>query len=392
MKLSNKALVKLAYAYPGTNKQDIRWDEAQPAFGVRIYPTGSMSYVVAYRELGKSRITAFAKTSDLSVEDARRRAQELLTQARTGQRTVRVHSTRGLSVEKLFETYKELRIDQMKSGDQEEARIRRRILPTWGKARVQDIGPTEVMKLHREITDAGSPVEANRVVETWRRMINRGKEWRLLPADFENPVDLVQLNTEQARQRWVDPGEMPDLLRGIMTIESVYSRSALLLYLLIGLRKRQLLSLRREGLDHHMRQQWVGPFKSEEGYWLPLPDLAYELLCALPEVEGNPYFFVGRKRGHHLVNIYRSWRGAKWEAEINDVTIHDLRRTLGSWLANNGASLELIGAVLNHRDKEATAIYARFHQSTVQVALNQNAERIRALLAPDAQRRKLIRR
>ena len=41
------------------------------------------------------------------------------------------------------------------------------------------------------------------------------------------------------------------------------------------------------------------------------------------------------------------------------VTLHDLRRTLGSWQAKTGASLAIIGKSLNHKSMQATAIYAR---------------------------------
>jgi integrase len=38
--------------------------------------------------------------------------------------------------------------------------------------------------------------------------------------------------------------------------------------------------------------------------------------------------------------------------------IHDLRRTVGSWLVRDGASLHLVGSVLNHKDQKTTAGHA----------------------------------
>lgn len=46
-------------------------------------------------------------------------------------------------------------------------------------------------------------------------------------------------------------------------------------------------------------------------------------------------------------------------AELSDLRIHDLRRTLGSWQAKTGASMVIIGKSLNHKSQQATAIYAR---------------------------------
>ena len=44
---------------------------------------------------------------------------------------------------------------------------------------------------------------------------------------------------------------------------------------------------------------------------------------------------------------------------IDDVRLHDLRRTVGSWLAQAGNSLHLIGRVLNHSNASTTQVYAR---------------------------------
>jgi integrase len=54
----------------------------------------------------------------------------------------------------------------------------------------------------------------------------------------------------------------------------------------------------------------------------------------------------------------------------NGVTLHDLRRTLGSWQAKTGASLAIIGKSLNHKSQQATAIYARLDLDPVRASVN----------------------
>jgi integrase len=61
----------------------------------------------------------------------------------------------------------------------------------------------------------------------------------------------------------------------------------------------------------------------------------------------------------HLHDLKRAWDRIRVRAGIHNVRFHDLRRTVGSWLAASGESLHLIGKVLNHRDVSTTAIYAR---------------------------------
>lgn len=67
---------------------------------------------------------------------------------------------------------------------------------------------------------------------------------------------------------------------------------------------------------------------------------------------------------------------------MNDVTIHDLRRTLGSWLAADGAGLPLIGKALGHSNPASTAIYARLNLDPVRVMLEKNAQLMFGPVAP----------
>ena len=57
-------------------------------------------------------------------------------------------------------------------------------------------------------------------------------------------------------------------------------------------------------------------------------------------------------------------------AKLADVRIHDLRRTLGSWQAKQGASLAIIGKSLNHKNQNTTAIYARLDLDPIRESVN----------------------
>ena len=54
----------------------------------------------------------------------------------------------------------------------------------------------------------------------------------------------------------------------------------------------------------------------------------------------------------------------------NGVTLHDMRRTLGSWQANTGASMVIIGKSLNHTSLQATQVYARLSDDPVRQSVN----------------------
>ena len=84
----------------------------------------------------------------------------------------------------------------------------------------------------------------------------------------------------------------------------------------------------------------------------------------------------GARAGQPLNNIDKAWRRIRKRAKLEDVRIHDLRRTFGSHLAQDGASLHLIGTILNHRDPSTTAVYAHFQRQHELSALDRHAERI----------------
>jgi hypothetical protein len=69
----------------------------------------------------------------------------------------------------------------------------------------------------------------------------------------------------------------------------------------------------------------------------------------------------------------QAWARIRKAAGVPDLQVHDLRRTLGSWLAASGYSLPLIGRALNHSNVSTIAIYARLNLDPVRQALEQNA-------------------
>ena len=116
--------------------------------------------------------------------------------------------------------------------------------------------------------------------------------------------------------------------------------------------------------------------KADRAHHGPLSEPALKILGELPHTADNPYIFPGRNPGAAMVNIERPWYRIRDAAGLKDVRLHDLRRTVGSWLAQQGNSLHLIGRVLNHSNLTTTQVYAHFGEDHVRVALEHHAERL----------------
>jgi hypothetical protein len=84
----------------------------------------------------------------------------------------------------------------------------------------------------------------------------------------------------------------------------------------------------------------------------PLSRAAIVRLKTIPKVADNPFIICGAIPGKPLAYLDAMWRRIRNETGFHDLRIHDLRRTVGSSLVRDCASLYLVGAVLNHKDQK----------------------------------------
>ena len=74
-------------------------------------------------------------------------------------------------------------------------------------------------------------------------------------------------------------------------------------------------------------------------------------------------------------DIKKPWARIRKAAGLEDIRLHDLRRTVGSWMAQAGVPLQVIGQVLNHTHPDVTRIYARLAENQSREALDAFAEK-----------------
>ena len=84
----------------------------------------------------------------------------------------------------------------------------------------------------------------------------------------------------------------------------------------------------------------------------------------------SEYVFPGNGKSGHLEEPKKGWDRILSRAGIEDLRIHDLRRTLGSWQARTGTSLAIIGKSLNHKSHASTLVYARLDLDPVRDSVN----------------------
>lgn len=361
--------------------RDVLWDTEIPGFGLRLYPSGRKAFILSYRFEGRKRLVQLGDYGqNLTVELARKKARKDYLKIADDEQDYdplreRQREAKAETVIEFCDLYVARHASRKKTRHDDERRIEKHLKPAWGSRKVKSIKRGDVATLHHKIGET-APYEANRLLALIRKMWNLAVDWGVLDETAPNPAQRIKPFKEKARDRWVTPQELPELAKAIDQEPNVYARAGIWLYLLTGMRRSELLTLKWTDVDLERREIRLGDTKQDKPHYVPLAPPVVEILESVPRQDGNPHVLCGQKQGHHLVNIDKAWRRVRRAAGVEDVRLHDLRRTVGSWLAQNGADLHLIGRVLGHSQVSTTAVYARFAQDHVRKALEDHAERV----------------
>lgn len=316
----------------------------------------------------------------LKVDQARDKAKQFLVGLINGvnplsqQRKVK----QGTLIKDLCLAYIERHASNKKSGKDDVSRIDRFIMPAWGNQQIINIKRSDVVAIHTNLGNQGK-YQANRVYSLLSKMFNLARVWGFVPEEHINPCFGIEKFKEEKRDRFVSQDEFPKLADAINQEHNQAVVSAIWLYLLTGVRKDELLTLKWVDVDFIRKEIKLTDTKNGKNHYVPLSNAAIDILNQIPHIEGNPFVIIGKNDGQHLVNIDKPWQRIRKMAGLEDVRLHDLRRTVGSWLAQSGNSLHLIGNVLNHSNQSTTAIYARFGQDSTRDALEQHGKLITSM-------------
>ena len=344
-------------------------DQDLPGFALRV-TKGARTFIVERRikgRLHKAKVGAFG---EYTVEGAREAARDILGKLSRGEP---LSSHRGdLTFGEFADLYLEKYAIRKRSYRNEVLHIDKH-LSHWRGWKLSAITRKDVAMLHAKI-GKDRPVGANRVLSLVRAMFKLAIAWGLYQG--ESPASHISMFPEQSRDRFIQPHELPKLFEVMKQEPNPYIKTAFMMSLLTGARRSEVLTAQWSDLDLAVKVWRIPQTKSGQWHLLPLPGPLVQILAELPRVFGNPYVFVGRHGKGHLKNISKAWRKIREKAGIPDVRIHDLRRSLGSWLAGSGISLTIIGKILNHSQPSTTAIYGRLHLEPLREVLEANASKM----------------
>jgi integrase len=359
------------------------FDRATPGFGLRITSGGHRSWICLYRHKGDKRRYTIGTYPQLGLADARERAKEILRRAAKGDDPAaeKKRERRAETFRELVALYLEHHAKAKKRSWRADHNILYRdLIPRFGARKAAEITRRDMLDVLRAIKARGAPIQANRTLEIARKLFN----WAIGEELVErNPCDHIgKLSPENQRTRVLTDEEIR-ILWAVLDTRSPLVAGAYRLLLATGQRSIEVMGARRDEIGDD--GWWTIPSgrvknKTEHRVWLN--DIARRALADIePYNRGSEYLFPSPDGGH-VRWVQKTHQRLRQKAKLDDFTIHDIRRTVASLMAAAGVNRLTVGKVLNHKEREITAVYDRYsYAREIRHALDTWSTRLKEILA-----------
>lgn len=356
---------------PAKSKRAYYYDTKTRGLGMSVTSTGSKSFIVYRWVNGKPERVLLGRYPDLSIEQARGKAAEINARIAQGENPNdgRRSKCAELTLEDLFNEYMERHAKlHKKTWKADEGQFQRH-LSHWKQRKLSTIQKNDIQKLHQHLGHTSGIYEANRLLSLLNILFNKAIVFGLW--DKINPTHGIKKFRETSRDRFLQPCELPNFFKALVEEPSDLIRDYILLSLLTGARKSNVLSMRWEDIYFETSEWYIPKTKNGSPHTVTLTQEAMVILMQRKnqQIESTPFVFPGTGVKGHLVEPKKGWKRVIDRANIKNLRPHDLRRTLGSWQAREGASLTIIGKSLNHKSPVSTAIYARLDLDPVRLSV-----------------------
>ena len=252
-------------------------------------------------------------------------------------------------------------------------RIFRRHFQQWSARLAESLTRKEIRAWYASL--AHTPSVANTALTFLRSGYNLAIECELLTGG--NPAVGIKRYRETQRERFLSVDELHRFMSGLPSLP-LKPQAFLSILVFTGCRNGEARLMRWADVDLHTRL-WRKPrTKTGVSHCVPLPVQVIETLSRVPRT--SAWVFPGANgQPWSRAGVEKTWGQIRRRWELDDVTLHDLRRSCASYLAISGENLPTIQNVLNHRSLSPTSIYARLNTKAVDRALQAQADRICSL-------------
>ncbi|MDE8652208.1 tyrosine-type recombinase/integrase [Novosphingobium album (ex Liu et al. 2023)] len=303
------------------------WDSELKGFGVRIGVGGVKTFVAKYLAEGggrraPQRFYSIGRVGALTVEQARRRAKEIIGAAANGQDPAldRNGKRQERTVAELIDLYESEGCYIQRGKRQGEpmkpltkkytmARLRHHVVPLLGRKRVTEIGAAEIERFFRDVENGktvknektgprtriivkGGSGAARKVFRDFSAVLSFAKRFSLIES---NPCEkAVVKKTDNARTRFLSLDELRRFGAACDALEKEGANPKALniarLWALTGCRRQEIVELKWAEVDFDSGLITLDDTKTGQST-RPLPIAAIALLRNLERVDGTDYVF-----------------------------------------------------------------------------------------------------
>ena len=249
----------------------------------------------------------------------------------------------------------------------------------------------DVHDLHRKLRT--KPATGNRLLQVCSNLFvhaARAGHWSK-PNPTLDPITgrTIKKHHVESRSRWLTTSEAARVLAFAATDCDPW-RDFWPLLLMTGVRVSDLREMRWSELDlRDGKATWSVPItKNGDPHIAPLVSQAVEILRArlgrapktgtgARERPASPWVFPMKEDATRCIcDCDHAWARVKEHTGIDDIRIHDIRRTGGSWGTQADAPLPAVGSFLGDKSINAVAVYARTDSSAARRVAEAIAARI----------------
>ncbi|MFC1659684.1 tyrosine-type recombinase/integrase [Pseudomonadota bacterium] len=354
-------------------------DTKEKGLSFYITSNGVKTFYIRKRVNGKDEKIIIGNYPDLSVENARKQAS--IVKGKIAQGINPNDEKNKLNKEivfgDLFEQYLSRYSKKHKKTWKYDEREIKRFCNNWFKRKISRITNQDIRFLHEKMGKENGYYQANRFLAVLKSLFNKAIEWGW---QGTNPCMGIKKFKEKSRDRFIQPDELPRFFKALNEEENIVARDYIYMSLYTGARKGNVLAMRWDEINFTTKQWKIPITKNDESLTIPLIEEAIEILknIKLNQEKNNNktdwIFSSLTSKSGHIEDPKKAWQRILKRAKIKDLRLHDIRRTLGSYQAISGSSLQIIGKSLGHKTHQATQIYSRINLDPVRESIKKAVE------------------